>query len=358
MSVDQLAKDPARAAEILADLERKDAEATACRYPTCQEPRQTASATGRPVVYCQNPEHNPVTNHRARQYLKALTAGMTSETAVATRESSKPPGMAPVESLRNSVLGRITQLQSEMERYLVALTEMADPDLSAAQIRAALDQADARVAAAQQDVSVERSLRLTAETAHMAAEAEARAEREAAEQAIGRMEEAEAKTRRLIEEMEQQREEAERRMAELQAEHADTIDRLHAKQEEMEQQARQAIAEAQEKTRQANIQAHEARVQAAAASGLVHEARATLDRERAEVDRLRGELAATIQDARTRTEADRADTRTALDRERAEIERLRAELAATRTRADQLAAQADRLRTRLVQDTESEHPLR
>ncbi len=351
MSLDQLTKDPTEAAKILATLEEKDTEATACRYPTCQEPRQTAPATGRPVVYCQNPEHNPVTNHRARQYLKALAAGMTAETAVATRESSKPPGMAPVESLRNSVLGRITQLQSEMERYLVALTTIADPDLSAAQIRAALDQADARVAAAQQDVSVERSLRMAAETARMAAEAEARAEREAAEQAIGRMEEAEAKTLGLIEEMEQQREEAARRLAELSAEHADTIDRLHAKQEETEQQTRQAIAEAQEKTRQANIQAHEARVQAATASGLVIEARATLDRERAEVDRLRGELAATIKDARMRTEADRADARTALDRERAE-------LAATRTRADHLAAQADGLRTRLVQDTESEHPLR
>src|SRR6266496_5196115 len=204
MSLDQLTKDPTEAAKILATLEEKDTEATACRYPTCQEPRQTASATGRPVVYCQNPEHNPVTNHRARQYLKALAAGMTAETAVATRESSKPPGMAPVESLRNSVLGRITQLQSEMERYLVALTEMADPDLSAAQIRAALDQADARVAAAQQDVSTERSLRLEASTTRTAAQEEARAEREAAEQAIGRMEEAEARSQSLREETRQQ----------------------------------------------------------------------------------------------------------------------------------------------------------
>src|SRR6266487_3866329 len=382
MSVDQLAKDPARAAEILADLERKDAEATACRYPTCQEPRQTASATGRPVVYCQNPEHNPVTNHRARQYLKALTAGMTSETAVATRESSKPPGMAPVESLRNSVLGRITQLQSEMERYLVALTEMADPDLSAAQIRAALDQADARIASAQQDVSVERSLRLAAETARTAAQEEAQAEREAAEQAIERMEEAEARIQSLLKETrqqiadieaernetierlrveaQQQREEAELRIAEIQAEHTAIVERLHVKQEETEQQARKAIAEAQENVRQANIQAHEARVQAATASGQVLDARAALDRERAEVDRLRDELAVTRKDARERAEADRAEASIALDRERAEIERLRDELALTRTRADQLAAQADGLRAQLVQAqiTEKEKPNR
>ncbi len=382
MSVDQLAKDPARAAEILADLEKKDTEATACRYPTCQEPRQTAPSTGRPAVYCLNPEHNPVTNHRARQYLKDLAAGVTPETAVATRESSKPAGMPPVESLRNSVIGRITQLQSEMERYLVALTEIADPDLSAAQIRAALDQADARVAAAQQDVSTERSLRLAAETARMAAQEEARAEREAAEQAIGRMEEAEARRQSLLKETrqqiaeiqaerdetverlrveaQQQREEAELRIAEIQAEHTAIVERLHVKQEETEQQARKAIAEAQENVRQANIQAHEARVQAATASGQVLDARAALDRERAEVDRLRDELAVTRKDARERAEADRAEASIALDRERAEIERLRDELALTRTRADQLAAQADGLRAQLVQAqiTEKEKPNR
>src|SRR6266496_2323745 len=281
MTEQPLAKDPATAATTLAALEEKDTNEALCRYPTCRELRQATTKSGRPSAYCENPEHTPVSNHRARQYLKTLVAGGAPD-GTTKREIPSAVGGVPVESLRNSVIGRITQLQSEMERYLVALTTIADPDLSAAQIRAALDQADARVAAAQQDVSVERSLRMAAETARMAAEAEARAEREAAEQAIGRMEEAEAKTLRLIEEMEQQREEAERRMAELQAEHADTIDRLHAKQEEMEQQARQAIAEDQEKTRQANIQAHEARVQAAAASGLVHEARATLDRERAE----------------------------------------------------------------------------
>ncbi len=377
MSIDQFPKDPARAAQILADLEKKDAEATACRYPTCQEPRQTAPATGRPAVYCHNPEHNPVTNHRARQYLKDLTAGVTAEVAASKRENLRSE-VAPVESLRTSVVRSISQLQSEMERYLTALAEMSDPDLSAAQIRAALDQADARVAAAQQDVSTERSLRLAAETARTAAQEEARAEREAAEQAIGRMEEAEARSQSLLSETRQQiadleaerdetverlrveaqqhREEAELRVAEIQAEHIAIVERLHTKQEEAEQQARKAIAEAQENARQANIQAHEAHVQAATASGQVLDARAALDRERAEVDRLRSELAATRKEARERIEADRAEAHMTLDRERAEIERLRDELALTRTRADQLAAQADGLRAQLVQITQRERP--
>ena len=366
MTEQPLAKDPATAATTLAALEEKDTNEALCRYPTCRELRQATTKSGRPSAYCENPEHTPVSNHRARQYLKTLVAGGAPD-GTTKREIPSAVGGVPVESLRNSVVSRITQLQSDMERYLSALVNISDPDLSAAQIRAALDQADARVAAAQQDVSVERSLRLTAETARMAGEAEARAEREAAEQAIGRMEEAEAKTLRLIEEMEQQKEEAERRIADLQAEHADAINRLHVETErrieEREQQAKDAIAQAQaatataqEETRQANAHTHEARVQAATASGLVIEARATLDRERAEVDRLRGELAATIKDARTRAEADRADARIALDRERAEIERLRAELTTTRTRADQLATQADGLRAQLMQVTERESP--
>ncbi|HYU77181.1 MAG TPA: hypothetical protein VEL31_31310, partial [Ktedonobacteraceae bacterium] len=89
--------------------------------------------------------------------------------------------------------------------------------------------------------------------------------------------------------------------------------------------------------------------QAATASGQVLDARAALDRERAEVDRLRSELAATRKEARERTEADRAEARMALDRERAEIERLRAELTTTRTRADQLAIRSDELRAQLAQ---------
>ena len=370
MTEQPLAKDPATAATTLAALEEKDTNEALCRYPTCRELRQATTKSGRPSAYCENPEHTPVSNHRARQYLKTLVAGGAPD-GTTKREIPSAVGGVPVESLRNSVVSRITQLQSDMERYLSALVNISDPDLSAAQIRAALDQADARVAAAQQDVSVERSLRLTAETARMAGEAEARAEREAAEQAIGRMEEAEAKTLRLIEEMEQQKEEAERRIADLQAEHTDTIDRLHVEAErrieETLQQAKDAIAQAQaaattahEETRQAEVRVHEARAQASAAERLVSEARTALDRERAEVDRLRAELAATITDARTRAEADRADARTALDRERTEIERLRAEVAAASMRADQLAAQADGLRVQLVQaqTTEKEKPNR
>ncbi len=131
MSIDQpLPKNAVEAAETLAVLEEKDKDKTLCRYPGCRELRQGApGATGRPSAYCQDPEHNPVSNHRARQHLKATVAGVTPDAA------SKPPspaGIPAVESLRNAVVGRIIQLQRDMERYLIALSELADPDLSAA----------------------------------------------------------------------------------------------------------------------------------------------------------------------------------------------------------------------------------
>ncbi len=329
----ELPKDPETAAAILAALEEKDK--TLCTYPTCQELRQVTTGTGRPSSYCGNPDHNPVSNHRARQQLKAVARGVSTEAAT-KRELPRPSGVAPVESLRASVVSGMLQLQGNLERYLSVLTEIADPDLSAAQIQATLDRAEARVAEAQQSASAERSLRLAADTAALAAEVDARAEREAAEQAIEHMEETEARIQRLMEE-------TERHIAEIQMEQDETINRMHIEaqrqREEIQKQAREAITEAQvatvtaqEEARQANIRAHdaeaEAHAQIATAERLVSEARATLDRERAEVDRLRSELAA------VRTQAEQATMR-----------------------ADRLAIVTDELRAQLIQmQTEREKP--
>jgi hypothetical protein len=95
----------------------------------------------------------------------------------------------------------------------------------------------------------------------------------------------------------------------------------------------------------------------------VSEAHASLQRERAEIDRLRGEHAEAIAEARRHAEADRAEARIALERERAEIDRLRTELAAIRkqaeqatTRADTFATLNDELRKQLVQAQAKEQP--
>src|SRR6266498_2635991 len=174
MSTDQpLRSDPVRAAEILAALLEKDQDEKTCRYPTCYDLRQPATGTGRPSAYCGNPEHNAVNNHRARQSLKAAAAGGSPE-ALSKHDPSSAP---PVESLRNSrssVIHHLALLQNHLEQYVTTLANMSDPDVSAAQIQAALDQANARIAEAQQRVSAEQALRLAAETALLAVQEEAR----------------------------------------------------------------------------------------------------------------------------------------------------------------------------------------
>jgi hypothetical protein len=381
MSTDQsLFKDPAQAAQILASLIEKDKDDKICRYPTCPHMRQATIGTGRPSAYCDDTEHNAVNNHRARQQLKAAVASITTE-ATSKREASPTPSTAPVESLRNSrnsVLNQITLLQSNLERYVTSLAEMSDPDVSAAHIQAALDQANTRIAEAQQMVSTEQALHLAAETTLLAAQQEARSEREAAEQAIEHMEEVETNAQRRIEEAERRMEEveanaqrrieeAERHIEEIQRDRDAALKRMHIETQQqianMEQQTREAIAQAQtvalanqEEARLANAAAQQARTQATTAERLENEAHASLERERAEIDRLRKELAETVTEARRRTEADRVEAQALLKRERAEIDRLREDLALARklmeqatTRADKLATANDELRTQLMQ---------
>jgi len=365
MSLDPtLLRDPSQVAAILTELENKDEKE--CSYPTCHDLRQMTTGTGRPSTYCSNPKHNAVNSHRARQQLRAAAALETSVDATTKREAPSASVTAPVESLRSSVLGRITLLQSDLERYVTVLGQLSDPDVSAAQIQAALAQANARVAEAQQHVSVEQALRLKAEHDLLIAQEEAHSEREAAEQAIAHMEEVETNAQHQLEE-------AEQRITEIQKDRDTTVERVHVEAQqriqEIEGQAKRDIAQArgettvaQEKARQANIAALEARAQASTAERLVNEAHTSLERERSETDRLRKELAETIAEARRRAEADRVETQTALRRERSEIDRLREELTTIRkqseqatSRADALALSNDQLRVQLAQSQTRQH---
>ena len=188
-----MSNDPLAAAEALARLAVKDQNDALCRYPECEQPRR-ATETGRPSAYCDHPEHTALSNHRTRASLKQSASGATQERSV-KRESSA--GVVPVESLRTSILNEMFHLQGTLERYMTTLVEIADPDIATAQIQAVQDRAEARIADAQQAVSTERSLRLAAEAANLAAQNNAQAEREAAEQAIVAMEEADAKAQRI-----------------------------------------------------------------------------------------------------------------------------------------------------------------
>jgi colicin import membrane protein len=364
ISEQPIPKDPEGAATLLATLEVKDQDEAICRYPTCNALRQVASKSGRPSAYCDNTDHTAVSNHRARQQLRAAVAGGLSAT-VKTEQHASP--VVPVESLRTSVVYGMQQLQANLERYLSVITTIADPDLSAAQIQATLDQAQARIAEAQQMISAERSLRLAAEIARTAAEAQAQEERDATESAIGRMEEMEAYSEQLKEEHEQHQ-------RKIQAEYAALIERIRIETqhriEEVEQQAREALARAQAATtvaqaeaKQADGRARAALAQAVTAERLVSDTRDALKREREEIDRLRKEHTQTIAELRERADVDRFDARDALKREREEITRLRTELSAVRkqaeqatTRADTLATTNDTLRGQLIQLQAKEQP--
>ncbi len=98
------------------------------------------------LPHCGNPDHTALSNHRARTSLKQLASGVAPE-SITKREQSA--GVVPVESLRSSVLQGMTQLQGALESYTSKLVEIADPDISAAQIQAIIDQANVHIADAQ-----------------------------------------------------------------------------------------------------------------------------------------------------------------------------------------------------------------
>lgn len=331
-----LPKDPAQAAAILAALEHKPEQE--CAYPTCHRPRQAAFGTGRPSAYCDDPRHTAVNAHRARQYLRAMA---TPDVTPPTQDPASGAATASTaESLHASLLQRMTLFQNELERYVTTLKALSDPDLAAAQIKAALDQANSRVAEIQQALSSEQALRLKAEAELLTVQAETAAEREAAEQAIARMEE------------------AEQRVVAIQAERDATIEGLQTETQQRLQEMQSALiqanaetAKAQEEARLANATALEARTQTATAERLIQEAHTSLERERAERDRLRSEL----EEVRTRAYADlqaeRQYAANELQRERTERDRLRKEWEELRT---QLLAELQEERRSTLDDRAQE----
>lgn len=361
MSIDPTqTKNPVQAAALLAELESKDPNE--CSYPGCHQPRQVTIGTGRPSTYCSNQQHNAVNAHRVRQRLMAVVSAWETTNTQVVKPGSSPTASANVsaESLRGSVLSRIQLLQADLERYVATLTEMSDPEISAAQIQAVLDQANARVADMQQALSNEQALRLKAEKDLLVVQKQAQNERDAAEQAIQRMEEVEA-------EAQEQLRQAEARIIDIQTERDATIERerLESQQriQDIQMQANNALrearnetAKAQEEGRLAHAAALEARTQATTAERLIKEAQSSLERERAEIDRLRKELEEVRTRAQVDLEQERRRAQADRDRERADMDRLREEVMAARklveqvtTRADTLATTNDQLRAQLLQ---------
>ena len=360
-----LPRDAIAAQQLLAELAVKDQNDVICRYPTCFEPRRTSENGGRPPAFCANAKHTPLTNSRARAYVKDLA----NELPHASIETEQPATTLIVQSLQGTTLVRMEQFQEVFGKYVAAIRELSDPEVAAAQIEAAQHRANALIAAAQEKVGTERSLRLLAEQVQATAQQEALNAREEAARALTEMRVAEERARL-------QQEEYERTVVELQQVHRDAIEAIRKEAQEqikgVKQQASDEISlahaasvVAQEETRTANERAHDAQIEArlaiASAEKQVQEVNLALLREQGEVTRLREELTAVTKEAQNRAETDleeiqrlRAelrqtilDARTRAGDDRGEIQQLRESLAGATKRADDLAISNDSLRSQL-----------
>jgi colicin import membrane protein len=376
-----LPKDAVAAQQLLEQLMTKDLNEEICRYPTCSEPRKAPEKGGKPPAYCSNPLHTPQRNLRARAHIENVARGLPS----VSLDTEQPVTVLAIQSLRDKALAELEQFSEYLGIYIAALREFSDPEIAAAQIEAAQHRADAMIAASQETVETERSLRLSAEHSRDTAQKDAQAARQEAALAIAKMQESEERAR-------QQQEQYQHQIAALQKEHAEALEaiRLDAQNQiaSVKASASQEIAlaqaattEAQKEARSAEQRAHdaetEARLAVTNAEQRVTEAYMTLKREqdevarlrqerdtqaetdRKEIQQLRGELAA----ARVRAADDRAEIqqlRASLqsatkraDDDHAEIQQLRASLLHANKRADDLALSNDGLRTQLTQIQEA-----
>lgn len=356
-----LPKDPVAAQQLLEALILKDQKEELCRYPTCRDPRKAPPEKGgKPPVYCENPRHTPQSNMRARTYIENLAKGLPT----VTLETEQPLTSLTVQSLRDNALSGLERFSEHLGLYVTALKEFSDPDIAAAQIEAAQHRADAQIAAAQEMVETERSLRLSAEHSRDTAQKDAQAARAEASLAISKLQETEERAKH-------QQEEYEGRIAQLQREHEEAVEAIRAEAErqiaDVKQQASRDIAQAQKATseaqkeaRSAEARAHdaetEARIAVTSAEQRVTEAYATLSREQEEVIRLRQERDTRaeadhreIEQLRADLSAARTSARTREEDDRAEIQQLRANLLNVTKRADDLAHANDTLRAQLLQ---------
>ena len=369
-----LPKDPKVAQQILDALVLKDQDDQICRYPTCSNLRRLAENGGKPPSYCEDPLHTPVRNSRARTYLENLVKELPSNFL----ETEQPITTTTVQSLRDKVLVELSRFSDQLSQYLTGLKELSDPEIAAAQIEAAQHRADALIAAAQERVETERSLRLSAENSRDTAQRDAQAAREEAALAITKLQEVETRAQQQQEahafQITTLQQEHEQAIEVMQTEAQQTIEAIQQQADKAVARVQEAVALAEENAQQATMRAHDAeakaRMQIEGANHLVTEAQAALRREQDEVARLRQENATATAEARSHAETDRAeiqqlrttltatisDARTRADDDRTEIQRLRESLNTANKRADDLALANDQLRTQLIQETHREKP--
>lgn len=324
-----------------------------CKFPGCTRPAEPATGEpGRPVEYCDDPQHTAARAWQARQRGR-------SQRGVVQEDMGRPVSMATARAgvLRDELVQAFQQLQDLLSRTVETLQDMTDPDAAAAQLETASAEAAARVAEAEvAQRHAESSARDAVEAARLAdlaavefeeKLAQAVAERDEAlqvrDEALEQLHAAEAASAALKEQLDSTRAESEARAArcvELEASVVKLqkdLDAESARADSVASQAEldrgKAIAEAAKNA--AAIEVADKRV--VAVEGELEEVRSALDAARSSSSRLELELAVATQRA---NDAERQVERADSAREAADTARLVAEKATTRAESQLEHAQA------------------
>lgn len=171
-----------------------------CRFPGCGRPAMPGEGTGRPPLYCDNPDHNRAAAWRARQQ-----AGVTSAPVPAAGEG-RPVDAARVRAgaITAQVRGMVELLDERLVTLIGELRTLGDPEAVEAQLDTVRSQAEAEAAAAKAEAARAGQARLVAEEERAEADAAAAEALQAAEQAEQRLAQAQADLDRVRTELEQQ----------------------------------------------------------------------------------------------------------------------------------------------------------
>jgi DNA repair exonuclease SbcCD ATPase subunit len=366
-----LPKDQAEAQQFLIALEKKDQDKTLCSYPTCKQSRRSPPEGGGNIpAYCDDEAHTSLSNSRLRANIKKLANGLKAPKL----ETEQPVTTKMVQVLEEKALVQMKRFHHDFGLYVAAIEEIADPDITSAQIEAAQFHAEAQIASIQEAMKTEQAFRKSAENLRDTAQAARDAAQQDAQAARGETALVRTKLQQSEEQIQFLKEQHEQEVASRKQEHAAELEALQRETqkqiEAIRDQAKKDIASAQEKTdaaqrdaNGANIRAHDAETKAtieiASAEQRVKEAQNSLKREQDEVAQLRQARDATTVENKKRAEADlkeRERLRTELttvhqrtENDQKEIERVRDSRDRAIERADELARLNDTLRTQLLQ---------
>lgn len=355
--MDITTKDPQEAAEILEEEKQLDQ----CQFPGCESKkrRKALNERGAAPEYCDDPTHTPLKKERAVNRLRRIASGVTT--------LPKLPSSLMIASSRTDAIEAQRIAIAKMEEHLSLLIDSSDPEIAEAQAETNAALARQEINQAQLDLSKERELRLKAEEVARTAKELAEAEHQTAELALKQKKEAEDHTKEIEDATTKQ-------IALIQRERDDTVKEIEDKASDaitealkeagaIKEQAGKTIENAN-KERDTAIQkaqsSHDATIEAKAATTIAEtlrkQAQESLERESAEVVKLRTKIEEIEREHKKEIEKLEGAHEKTLARLDKEVDQLRSDLREARAqvekavlRADQQAGIADQLRAQLLQ---------